>query len=136
MTELTSTILHPDAHDVYNSNFFDNSSSGLGGWGDPNNDYQISTGGFKDVIRAYPNPHHIRRNFTLNPSGNPAFISPFAGDPTAPPFPPGLQINATMTKQNVDLLVNGFEGDFIGFQSYLDSFNVSSTLSPIVSRPS
>jgi hypothetical protein len=45
-----------DVHYIYKSRLFDNSSSGLGGCGDPNNDYQIYTGGFKDEIRAYPSP--------------------------------------------------------------------------------
>ena len=57
---------HLDAADFEHS-IVDNSSHGVGGWGDPENDFQIYTGGFKDVIRAYPNPHHIRRNFTLFP---------------------------------------------------------------------
>ena len=58
---------HLDTADFEHSTFFDNSSHGVSGWGDPENDFQIYTGGFKDVIRAYPNPHHIRRNFTLFP---------------------------------------------------------------------
>ena len=36
-------------------------------------------------------------------------------------------INTTMTKQNVDFTVDNFEGDFIGFQTYLESTPVSST---------
>jgi tyrosinase len=118
---------HIDAHDIYNSPFFDNSSSGLGGWGDPNNDYQIYTGGFKDEIRAYPSPHHVRRNFSLYPFSNPDLHPPFAGDPAAPPAPVGFMINTTMTKQNVDHVVNNFEGDFFGFHTYAESTAVSLT---------
>jgi len=111
-----------DAHDVYNSPFFDNSSSsGIGGWGDPNNDYQIFTGGFKDEIRAYPNPHHIRRNFSLFPFSNPDLQPPFAGDPLAPPTPVDYMVNTTMTQTNVDYQINNFEGDFFGFQAYAES---------------
>ena len=112
---------------MLNSPFFDSSSSGVGGWGDPKNDYQIYTGGFKDQIRVYPNPHHIRRNFSLFPFSNPDLLLPFAGDPAAPPSPAGLMINTTMTKDNVDYLVNSFEGDFFGFQEYAESTNVSLT---------
>ena len=128
--------LHPDAHDMYNSPFFDKSPSGVGGWGDPANDYQINTGGFKDVIRAYPNPHRIRRNFTVQPFNSPDAVSPFPNDPAAPPIPREFMINTTMTKQNVDFSVNSFEGDFIGFQSYLESLSVSSILLSALSRPS
>jgi len=110
-----------DAHDMYNSPFFDNSSSGIGGWGDPNNDYQIHTGGFKDDIRAYPNPHHVRRNFSVFPFSNPELLPPFAGDPAAPPSPVDLMVNTTMTKENVDYTVNSFEGDFFEFQTYAES---------------
>jgi tyrosinase len=110
-----------DAHDFGNSDFWDDSPFGVGGWGDPKNDYQIYTGGFKDAIRAYPNPHHIRRNFTLFPFNNPDITPPFAGDPAAPPLPVEFMINTTMTKDNVDFCVNNFPGDFIAFQSYVES---------------
>ena len=51
--------------------------------------------------------------------------SPFAGDPAAPSLPVGLMINTTMTQQNVDYIVNNFEGNFIGFQAYAESPSVS-----------
>jgi len=41
---------------TFNSPFFDNTSSGVGSWGDPTNDYLIYTGRFKDQIRACPKP--------------------------------------------------------------------------------
>jgi hypothetical protein len=134
---LTSRLnsFHIDAHDIYGSPFFDNSSSGVGGWGDPNNDYQIYTGGFKDEIRAYPSPHHIRRNFSLYPFSNPDLLPPFAGDPAAPPSPVDLMINTTMTKENVDYVVN-FEGDFFGFHAYAESTVVSLTSRSLFLRPS
>ena len=120
---------HLDVQDFYDSNnFWDNSSSsGVGAWGDPTNDYQIPTGGLKDIMLAYPSPHRIRRNFTPFPYAHPAF-NIFQGDPTAPAAPADFMINTTMTKQNVDYLVNSFEGDFIGFQAYTESPAVSSTL--------
>jgi tyrosinase len=109
---------------LYNSNIFDGSSSDFGGWGDPVNDHQITTGGFKDAIRAYPNPHHIRRNFSLFPFQNPDLHNPFT-DPSAPSPPTDFMINTTMTKENVDFIVDNFGGDFIGFQSYYESLQVS-----------
>ena len=110
---------------MYNSPFFDNSSSGIGGWGDPANDYQIYTGGFKDVLRAYPNPNHIRRNFTLYPFQNPNLGNLFQNDPLAPPPPTGFMINSSITKENIEYTVNNFEGDFIGLQAYTESVAVS-----------
>ena len=103
---------------MFDSTFFDDSSHGVGGWGDPNDDYQISTGGFKDVIRAYPIPHNIRRNFTLYP---------FQSLLGAPPAMADAPINGTMTKENVDHVLTNFDGGFIAFQTYLESFNVSVT---------
>jgi tyrosinase len=111
-----------DAEDFYNSDIFDDDPRyGLGGWGDPNNDYQITTGGFKDIVRPYPTPHHIRRNFTLFPFDNPAIPPPFADDPTAPRVPPDFMVNTTITPQNVEFMVNSFEGDFEAFQAYMES---------------
>ena len=112
--------------DLYNSKFFDNSSSGVGGWGDPANDYQITTGGFKDMVVAYPNPHRIRRNFTLYPFADLGFPAPWGDDPLAPPLPADMMVNQTFTKENVDYLVNNYEGDFFGFRAYFENiFKVS-----------
>jgi len=91
-----------------NSPFFDNFSSGVGGWGDPTNDYQFYMGGFKDKIMAYPNAHHIRRNSPLFPFSNPDMNSPFTGDPAAPPLLVGLMVKTTMIKRNVYYLMNNF----------------------------
>ncbi|THU85700.1 Di-copper centre-containing protein [Dendrothele bispora CBS 962.96] len=106
-----------DAADVYNSPLFTidrNSSSGLGGWGDPSNDFQVPTGGFSDFHLSYPSPHIVRRNFTLQP-----WI-----DETDPGlFPtPATDANATFTQDEVDYMVNNFVGDFVGFQKYMEGF--------------
>jgi len=106
-----------DAPDFYHAHIFDSDlKSGFGGWGDPANDFQINTGGFsQDFLLAYPVPHNIRRNYTLQP-----FL-------TLPPSPPGapvvndnLEINTTFTKANTDYLINSFVGDFVSFQGYLE----------------
>jgi len=118
---------------LYNSDFFDDSPSGVGAWGDPANDYQISTGGLKDLILAYPIPHRIRRNFTVLPFATSNYPpSMFPGDPTAPLFPKDLMANTTMTKQNADYTVNNFEGDFTGFQAYVTSLPAGSTPPTVV----
>ena len=121
-----------DAPDFYDNSMFDNSSYGVGAWGDPANDFQIFTGGFKDMVMAYPTPHHIRRNLTLFPFAMPHFFNRFAGDPNAPPPPVDLMINTTMTKAKVDFLVSNYEGDFFGFQSDFESVSVNVTLPPPV----
>ena len=97
-----------DAADFYHSTIFSNSTcDGLGSWGDPENDFQISTGGFKDVMVAYPTPHHIRRNFTLRPiSDEPLFM-----------------VNTSFTQEIVNLAVDSFAGNYTYFQAYLDAIS-------------
>jgi len=109
-----------DAPDVYNSPLFTldrDSASGLGGWGDPSNDFQVPTGGFSDFHLSYPSSHIVRRNFTLQP---------FIDDTDTGFFPnPDLYANATFTQDEVDYMVNNFVGDFVGFQKYMEGFQVS-----------
>ena len=93
--------------------FDDNTTSGLGRRGDPADDLQITTGGFKDLVRAYPSPHRIRRRYTLQPQ-------PVPQRPSDPPVDTSILINGTFTRANYDFLLNGFIGDFRGFQVYLE----------------
>jgi tyrosinase len=106
--------------------FDDHEKCGLGGWGDPNDDIQITTGGFKDVVRVYPSPHRIRRNFTLQPLAN--IPNPFPNDPLAPPVDPTILINGSFSSANYDFLLNGFLGDFRGFQAYIEGPQVRGCL--------
>jgi tyrosinase len=112
-----------EAADAYNSKFFDPSPHGVGGWGKVEDDYQVLDGGFKDWIRVYPSPHHIRRNFSIFPFTNTALLPPWGNTPDSPPRPVGLMVNNTMTKENVDFIVNNFEGDYMEFQHYFESPN-------------
>jgi len=107
-----------DGHDVYNATIWDDSPSGLGRWGDPANDYQINSGGFAKQIRVYPEPHHIRRNHSLFPFTNSVFGSATADLAS-------YMANSTLTRENVAKMVNGFDGDFVGFQTYFDGLDVS-----------
>jgi hypothetical protein len=112
-------LLIKDTFDTENSTMFEHDEIyGLGGWGDPNDDIQITTGGFKDIVRVYPSPHRIRREYTLQPLAN--IPNPFPNDPLAPPINPAILINGTFTQANYDSLLNGFLGDFRGFQAYLE----------------
>jgi len=77
---------------------------GVGGWGDPNDDNQITDGAFVDFIVSYPLPHRLRRRYTPNNPNN----------------PDELLANA-FTPESQAAMVNGFQGDFIGFQVRLKS---------------
>ncbi|KAI0663577.1 Di-copper centre-containing protein [Cubamyces menziesii] len=100
-----------DAQDVQNSPIFSESNpmSGLGGWGDPTKDFEVQDGGFRALHVAYPVPHVLRRNFTLQP------FLPFAGVPV---FTNTTQYaNESFTPERVRALVEETPpGDFVGFQ--------------------
>jgi tyrosinase len=108
-----------DAADFYGSSFWaDNSStSGLGGWGDPARDYQVPLGGFSNLHLSYPSPHILRRNFTLQPwFAIAALVPEFIPDPS-------FMANVSFTNKEVKKMVNGFTGDFKGFQKYFEAAN-------------
>ncbi|KAJ7917199.1 Di-copper centre-containing protein, partial [Mycena leptocephala] len=113
-----------DSKDVFGSVMFKDSNpvSGLGGWGDPSNDVRVPDGAFsnKSSFRlTYPSPHTLRRNWTMQPFLN----FPLAGFMTD--ADEHLDANATFTPAQRDKLVNGFVGDFVGFQKYFEGFNGS-----------
>ena len=102
-----------DADDFYSSSILDpDPEAGFGGWGDPSDDFQITTGAFADdFVRPYPVPHRVRRNFTLKSAAG-GFGD---GPPSNPePFP------AMFTPQRIEDMVNGFPGDFVGFQKLFE----------------
>nr|GAT51082.1 di-copper centre-containing protein [Mycena chlorophos] len=92
-----------DAHDPHNSPLFKNldPETGLGGWGDPRNDYTVYNGAFSNTSGwnlAYPTQHHLRRNFTIQPFVNSARFLP-------------------------NKMIHGFVGDYKGLQTYIEGFN-------------
>ncbi|KII86666.1 hypothetical protein PLICRDRAFT_113415 [Plicaturopsis crispa FD-325 SS-3] len=102
-----------DAPDFeFGSIWDDDPESGLGGWGDPENDYAITTGGFAtNFTLSYPIPHPMRRKFTLRP---------YVGqDPTIYPEPE-LAANATITGELMDNLVKGYKGAYREMSVYFD----------------
>ena len=101
----TSLIFMTDASNFQNSTFWDpDTTSGVGGWGDPNDDDQITDGPFADgFIVSYPSPHRIRRRYT------PTY-------PNAPDEP----LTNQFTPESQAAMVNGFVGDFSGFQVRLE----------------
>ena len=98
--------------------FNDSPTSGFGRWGDPADDYQITTGAFADNFEVvYPVPHKIRRNYTAR-SVN---ADPF-GDGT-PPAPDALWNYFTPASQKA--LIQGYVGDFEKFQTQFEGTVVS-----------
>ncbi|KAF7376539.1 Di-copper centre-containing protein [Mycena sanguinolenta] len=106
-----------DAGNFYESSFFKDSDpdSGLGGWGDASTGYRVLDGAFSASSSfqvSYPVPHTIRRNFTLFPS----FPIPAVWNHTRP-------ANVTFTKSVVESLIDGFVGDFKGFNGYMEGID-------------
>ncbi len=95
--------------------------SGLGGWGDPNADYDVPDGGFSGLHLSYPSPHTLRRNFTLRPYD---FPSPLFADPT-------LEANASISAAAIETVLAAAAGDFKGFQVALETFQVSAQIEAI-----
>jgi len=98
----TSLIPITDASNFQNSTFWDpDTTSGVGGWGDSNDDDQITDGAFADdFIVSYPSPHRLRRRYTPNNPNNPDEL-----------------LTTVFTPESQAAMVNGFQGDFIGFQA-------------------
>jgi len=109
-----------DTADFYHATIFSDSTyDGLGSWGDPNNDFQISTGGLEGMRLAYPSPHDLRRNFTLYPYLPPGFPIPSG----VPALDPTLMLNTTFTWEVVNTTVNSTPGDYVTFQTTLENFS-------------
>ncbi|KAG8768020.1 hypothetical protein FRC12_005875, partial [Ceratobasidium sp. 428] len=96
-----------DAASFNTSQMWDpNPTSGLGGFGDPNNDYTIKDGGFKDMNLTYPAAHKIRRQYTPYPYLTWWWV------------PRPQEAAAEGLKQSyVDKAINGYVGDFRGMQN-------------------
>ena len=94
-----------DASNFQNSTFWDpDTTSGLGGWGDPNQNDQVTDGGFATGFPvAYPAPHRFSRRYTT-------------ADPSQPD-----SVTDRITPASQLALVNGFVGNFVGFQASLES---------------
>ena len=95
-----------DASNFQNSSFWDaDSVSGVGRWGDPNDDNQITDGGFADDFTvSYPSPHRVRRLFS-----------------PAIPERPGVLLTELFTPESQAAMVNDFVGSFIGFHARFET---------------
>ncbi len=106
-----------DAPDFYESSFWKDSDpmSGLGGWGNPNDDYSVHDGGFRNFKIAYPVPHHVRRNFTLLAWKD--LVSPLIVD--------HLKIgNTTFSASVIEALLETPAGNYKRFQTVLEAVQV------------
>ncbi|QRV92815.1 tyrosinase [Ceratobasidium sp. AG-Ba] len=82
------------------------SKSGLGGFGDPQDDFTVKTGAL-DLTLAYPIVHKLRREYRPYPG--------FRGIAN-------ISANSTFTQQEVNTLLNTQDGNFTAFQSYMEGF--------------
>jgi len=103
--------------------FSSSTTSGFGGNGNPDDDLQIAEGDgafSTDFVRPYPVPHRIRRNITMQPWA--ANGSPFADQVVDPELNPLKFANTTFTPAAIQALIDGYEGDFEGFQAFFEFF--------------
>ena len=56
----------------------------------------IDSGGFRDQVKVYPNPHYIGRNYSLYPFSNPNNFPPWGNAPDSLP----RQVTGGRTKAN------------------------------------
>jgi tyrosinase len=120
-------MINVDSPDFYHSNLLNPSpKSGFGGWGDPNNDFQISDGAFhSDFIVSYPVPHIVRRNFTLQPwLGDNTTV--FEDGSTSIFYDSDIMANVSITPESQYNMVHGFVADYEGFQALMEGTNVKS----------
>ncbi|KII84662.1 hypothetical protein PLICRDRAFT_117591 [Plicaturopsis crispa FD-325 SS-3] len=103
-----------DAADFEHASVYmdDDEESGFGGWGDPKQDFQITTGAFKDFHVSYPNYHRVRRNFTLQPY----FPLSRSEYPIA-----DLKANETFSATEVQRMIGDFDGDYQAMSQYIDA---------------
>jgi len=93
----------PDSSNFQNSTFWNpDTDSGVGSWGNPNDDNQITNGGFANFTVSYPAPHRIRRQYT-------------------PLSETGAPLAALFTPESQKAMVAGTVGDFISFQAVFES---------------
>ena len=85
--------------------------SGLGGWGDPNADFSVPDGGFRNFHISYPSPHIVRRNFTL-----------FSFNLQFPLMTDKQKIgNTSFTASVIHAILETSAGDYKGFQVPLEA---------------
>ncbi|CCO36484.1 hypothetical protein BN14_10620 [Rhizoctonia solani AG-1 IB] len=101
-----------DSNNVVASPVFSGSTThGFGSFGVAP-DYQVPDGAFATVLRAYPSPHVIARNFKPKPFEEQVFPFEFTT--------PDMLASSTFTPAKITEIVTGFVGDFVGFAAHMD----------------
>ncbi|KAJ3794150.1 Di-copper centre-containing protein [Lentinula aff. detonsa] len=112
-----------DAPDFYESSWWQDSDpeSGLGGWGDPNKDYEVQDGAFAGFALAYPSYHPLRHQYTAQP-----FAVFAASSPTIAQFFNETMLetyaNSTFHIDQIAAIIAGNPGDYVNFQLSLDNW--------------
>ena len=103
------TPSYADTEDFYHSSIWDpDPESGLGGWGDPAKDYEVPDGALSDFKLSYPTPHGLWRNYTERPW-----------------IPVNYKLgNESFSDREISHAVNGYVGDFEGFQKFVEDDQV------------
>ena len=101
-----------DAPDFYESSFWKDSdpASGLGGWGDPDADFEVTDGGFHTLPLSYPSPHTVRRNFTLYPFHSLVLFTN-----------PQEMGNSSFSASAVETVLQASAGNYKAFQTTLEA---------------
>jgi tyrosinase len=88
--------------------------SGLGGWGNPQDDFSVYNGAFSVRHLSYPSPHVLRRDFTLLPF-NISFV--FFTEPLK-------EGNASFSAGVIESILNTSAGNYTSFQALIEAFDV------------
>lgn len=102
-----------DAADVASSPVFDEDPvTGLGSFGDVNDDNNLKNGGFASFRVSYPEPNPLRRQYTLQP---------YINKPQSPIFPePARLANSTFTYEKVAEALTCGAGDYSCLQTHVE----------------
>ena len=85
--------------------------SGLGGWGNPNADFAVPDGGFRNLHVSYPSPHIVRRNFSLRPFNVPFYL-----------FTDPLKMaNTSFSASVIEAILETSTGDYKGLQTVIEA---------------
>ncbi|CEL62851.1 hypothetical protein RSOLAG1IB_10527 [Rhizoctonia solani AG-1 IB] len=104
-------IWEKDSADFANSNIWDTDpDSGLGAFGDPDDDYTLKTGGL-NITLAYPIAHKLRRQYT------PLLSLQLDGTSLT-----NISAKSLFSQAEVDVLLAQPEGNFTAFQDYMERF--------------
>ncbi|KAJ4480269.1 Di-copper centre-containing protein, partial [Lentinula aciculospora] len=112
-----------DAPDFYKSSWWQDldTESGLGGWGDPDKDYEVQDGAFAGFALANPSYHPMRYQYTAQP-----FAAFAASSPTIAQFFNSTMLetyaNSTFHADQIAAIIAGNPRDLVNFQISLDNW--------------